>query len=68
MTYKVHGFLNNKRVLQRRLEHLPRIGDTVRLDEKRYVKVTEIVWCMDEDESEGQRVNIGMETENDQQN
>jgi len=63
--YKVHGFLEGKFVIHRRMEHIPRVGETMRLSEEKYAKVTEICWCMDEGKDEGQRVNIGMEKIND---
>jgi len=63
MTYKVHGYLDNKRVIDWRMDHIPRVGDTVRFSGDRYSKVTEVIWCMDEDHAEGQRVNIRMESE-----
>lgn len=61
--YKVHGYLDGKRVINWRMEHLPRTGDTVRFSGEKYAKVTEVIWCMDEDGKEGQRVNVRMETE-----
>lgn len=61
--FKVHGFLDKKLVINWRMEHLPRIGDTVRFAGERYGKVTEVIWCMDEESPEGQRVNIRIETE-----
>lgn len=56
--FKVHGFLKDVRVINRSFQHLPRCGDTVRLSETRYVKVTEVIWAFDEDDSVGQRVNL----------
>ena len=61
--FKVHGYLDGKRVINWRMEHLPRTGDTVRFAGEKYAKVTEVIWCMDEESSEGQRVNVRMETE-----
>ena len=61
--YKVHGYLDNKRVLDKRMEHLPRTGETMRFTEEKYGIVTEVVWCMDEPSNEGQRVNIRVESE-----
>ena len=62
--FKVHGFLNDKMVMKQRMEHLPRNGDTMRLTGERYAKVTEVIWCMDEQDDtpsfEGQRVNLRM--------
>jgi hypothetical protein len=60
--FKVHGFIDNKKVLHRRMEHLPRKGDTMRFEDEVYAKVTELVWCMDEATLEGQRVNIRMKS------
>jgi hypothetical protein len=62
MTYKVHGYLDDKKVIDWRMEHLPRIGDTMRFRGERYGKVTEVIWCMDEDTSAGQRVNLRIES------
>lgn len=65
--FKVHGYLDNKKVIDYRMEHLPRIGDTVRffdyLNGVTYGIVTEVIWCMDEESVEGQRVNIRIESE-----
>jgi len=61
--YKVHGYLDEKRVINWWMEHLPRIGDTMRFEDERYGKVTEVIWCMDEPSNEGQRVNIRIESE-----
>lgn len=61
--HKVHGYLDGERVINRRMEHLPRTGDTVRFAGEKYAKVTEVIWCMDEESIEGQRVNVRMETE-----
>ena len=60
--YKVHGYLDGKRVINWRMEHLFRIGDTVRFAGDIYAKVTEVIWCMDEPSNEGQRVNVRVET------
>lgn len=60
--FKVHGYLDGKMVINWRMEHLPRNGDTIRFVGK-YAKVTEVIWCMDEKSDEGQRVNLRMEAE-----
>ena len=59
---KVHGFLDGKKVISWLMHNIPRTGDTVRLDGDRYAKVTEVIWCDDEDDT-GQRVNLRMESE-----
>lgn len=61
--FKVHGYLDDKRVIDWRMEHIPRVGDTMRFNGERYAKVTEVIWCMDEPSPEGQRVNIRAESE-----
>lgn len=64
--YKVRGFLASlsapaKLVIDWRMPHLPRMGETVRISDEQYATVTEVVWCLDEDTSEGQRVNIRLQ-------
>lgn len=60
--YKVHGFLDDKKILHQQMSHLPRVGETMRFSGDRYGKVTEVVWCMDEQDDtttfEGQRINL----------
>lgn len=63
MTYKAHIFLDGKLVSRSQLQHLPRQGETVRFPGDRYAKVTEVIWCLDEDTSAGQRVNLRTELE-----
>ena len=60
--FRVHGYLDGTRVINRSMEHLPCTGDTVRLDGEKYAKVIEIVWCMDEGWLEEQRINVRMKT------
>lgn len=60
--FKVHGYLDNKRVINRQMEHIPNVGDTMRFDKEQYATVTEVVWCMDESSVEGQRINIRVES------
>jgi len=62
MKFNVHGYLDNKKIIDWTMAHIPRIGDTMRFSGDRYGKVTEVVWCMDEDTSDGQRVNIRIES------
>lgn len=59
--FKVHAYLDTEPYLNRRMEHLPRVGDTLRFSGERYLKVTEVVWCLDEESSEGTRVNLRLE-------
>lgn len=56
-----HIFLDNKRYSMRQLAHCPRLGDELRLADDKYVKVVQVVWCLDEESPLGQRVNIGTE-------
>lgn len=62
--YKVHGFLDSTKIIHHRMEHLPRVGDTMRFSGERYGKVTEVIWCMDEETPsfEGQRINLRIES------
>lgn len=66
--FKVHGFLDHKMIIRQQMAHLPRVGDTMRFSGERYGKVTEVIWCMDEQEDspafEGQRVNLRIESIN----
>lgn len=62
MSYKVHGYLDRMLLFYWKVEHLPRHGDTVRVGRDRYAKVTEVIWCMDEEWPDGQRVNLRMES------
>jgi hypothetical protein len=50
-------------VIRSRMEHLPRLGDTVRFAGDNYAKVTEVIWCLDERAVDGQRVNLRIESE-----
>jgi hypothetical protein len=61
--FQVHGFLDNKKVIDWRMNEIPRVGDTMRFSGERYGKVTEIIWVMDEPIQAGQRVNIRIESE-----
>lgn len=44
-----------------RIGGCPRAGDEIRMSGERYYTVKSVVWCLDEDRHEGQRVNIGVE-------
>lgn len=58
----VHGFYDGELYFKKSLNHLPRVGDTVRLGEFTYAKVTEVIWCLDEwAPKDFQRVNLRME-------
>lgn len=61
--YKVHGYLNDTMVIRQRMDHIPRVGDTMRFKGGQYGVVTEVIWCMDEDNLDAQRVNIRIEPE-----
>lgn len=60
--FKVHGFLDGKKVIDWRMQNIPRVDDTMRFSGSRYGKVAEVIWCMDEESREGQRVNIRIES------
>lgn len=59
--FKVHGYIDNQRMINRRMAHIPRTGDTVRMSPTLYATVTEVIWCIDEESNDGTRVNIRME-------
>lgn len=61
--FETHIFVDGKLARVPVLQHCPRLGDTLRLSEKQFVIVTELVWCLDESSSLGQRVNIRTETD-----
>ncbi len=64
--YKVHAYLVSptappKLVIDWRMVHLPRIGEVLRMnlsDTVTFVRVTDVIWCLDEESSEGTRVNL----------
>lgn len=44
------------------MAHAPRVGDTLRLSDEVFLRVTEVIWCLDESTStEVSRVNIRTE-------
>lgn len=61
--YNVHLFIDNKLIAKRRMAHIFNTGDTVRFADEKYGKVTEVIWCLDEDHIDGTRVNIRIESE-----
>lgn len=59
-----HIFLDGQLRSTPCLNHVPRTGDTVRLRDDVFAKVTEVIWCLDEASSSPfQRVNIRLESE-----
>jgi hypothetical protein len=61
---KAHVFLDEKMVFMGRMQHAPRVGETIRVtikDVAVYGVITEVIWCIDEEDREGQRVNIRAE-------
>lgn len=64
MSYNVHVYLDYRRVIDRVIPHLPRVGDIMRFSKGQYGVVKEVTWCMDEEaQSETQRVNINAKSE-----
>jgi hypothetical protein len=61
--YKVHAYLDGKKVIDWRMQHLPRLGDEMRFSSDRYGIVKQVVWCTDEKDDEGQRVNLRIESQ-----
>lgn len=63
MPLEIHAhIIHEKRGLisQPLLHAVPRVGDEVRLNERTYLRVTRVIWVLDEPESRRQRVNIGV--------
>lgn len=60
--FKVHGYLDGKLVINWRMDFIPRVGEIVRFDPTTFGKVVEVAWCLDEERTEGEGVNIRMET------
>lgn len=63
VTVYAHIFLDDKITTKLALEHVPRVGDTVRLGGDKYAIVTEVIWCLDELDLRRDRVNIRTVTE-----
>lgn len=62
--YSVHIFLDGKMRMARRMDHIPRSGETMRFSEALYATVTEVIWCMDEGGMhDPQRINLRTEKE-----
>lgn len=60
--FKVHAFVDNRKIIQWRMQHIPAKGDIVRIAKDAYCVVTEVVWCLDEESTDGQRVNLALES------
>ncbi len=60
MKVRIHYVLKNKIYAQRVVSHVPSKGDEVRFKGITY-KIILIVWCMDEENSANERVNIQIE-------
>ncbi len=56
--FRVHLFVDNELMLRPMLKHCPRINDTLRLSDTQYVKVTEVIWCLDEPSGSYDRINL----------
>ena len=60
--FNLQLFLDGRLYNRFHWNHIPSVGDTIRLDTGQYGRVTEIIWCADESTTNGQRVNIRVET------
>lgn len=62
--YKVHIFLDDKMTCNQHMHGIPREGDTMRFSGEKCGKVTEVIWCMDEDDPvrDAQRINVRVES------
>lgn len=61
--FGVSGFIDGLLVLDQSMYHLPRTGETIRLEPEVIAKVVEVIGCMDEgvDNIYRQRINLRME-------
>lgn len=59
--FKVHAFVGNHKIIQWRMQHIPAKGDIVRVAKDAYFVVAEVIWCLDEESTEGQGVNLVLE-------
>ena len=60
--FNIHCYLDGKRTGGFLYQGVPRVGDTIRFSGERYGKVTEVIWCADESATDGQRVNLRLES------
>lgn len=58
--FKIHWIVGSKQILlpKNSLNALPRVGDELRASDKKFYTVVRLVWCLDESDEFGQRVNI----------
>jgi len=52
---KVLFFYGDRRVYERVMSHVPRVGDEIRINDDTYYKVNRIVWVYDEADSPYER-------------
>ena len=60
--FNIHCYLDGKRTGGFIYQGVPRVGDTIHFSGERYGKVTEVIWCADEPQADGQRVNLRVES------
>jgi hypothetical protein len=56
--YWLHVFHNGKLIRYLSSNDVPPVGDEIRLDKESFYKVERAVWCFDEPDQNGQRVNL----------
>lgn len=56
----IMGFCGNKKIMHHIENRVPRIGDKVRLSEKSFYRVIDVVWIYDESDHRHDRVNIDL--------
>lgn len=57
--YTIHFVVGNKMFMRQTVNFVPLIGDHIRFN-KKFFKVIDVVWCLDEDDQKYQRVNVDM--------
>ena len=60
--FNIHCYLDGKRVGGFLYQGVPRVGDTIRFSGERYGAVKEVIWCADEPATDGQRINLRLES------
>ena len=51
---------DGKMITKVRMNHAPRVGDEIRVRDDLYMRVEQVVWCLDEEHGNCDRVNIGV--------
>lgn len=61
--YSINIFVDCELHAYRRMEHLPRIGEGIKLCDGTTGKVVDVVWRLDVEQPEGQCINLAVESD-----